>query len=101
MHIFSKTTLLRYARKHPEAKGALLTWHHDVSKATWLSPHDVKKKHARASIINAKRVVFDINPGTHRLVVDIEYKWALVFIVAIMTHKEYDRINVEDLDYNG
>ena len=92
---------MRFARKHPETKAALLTWHHDVSKAKWLIPNDVKKKHARASIINAKRVVFDINPGAYRLVVDIEYKWALVFIVAIMTHKEYDRINVEDLEYNG
>ena len=101
MHIFSKSTLLRYAQKHPEVKGALLTWHQDVRKALWLSPHDVKKKHARASIIDTKRVVFDINPGAHRLVVDIEYRFALVFVVAIMTHKEYDRINVKDLDYNG
>jgi mRNA interferase HigB len=101
MHIFAKSTLLRYAQKHPEVKGALLTWHQNVSKAKWLSPNDVKKKHTRASIINTKRVVFDINPGAHRLVVDIEYKWGLVFVVAIMTHKEYDRINVEDLEYNG
>jgi mRNA-degrading endonuclease HigB of HigAB toxin-antitoxin module len=31
----------------------------------------------------------------------VEYHWGLVFVVAIMTHKEYDRINVEDLTYDG
>ena len=101
MHIFSKATLQQYAKRHPGIREALLTWHRDVSKAIWKTPHDVKQAYTRASIINAKRVVFDINPGAHRLVVDVEYHWGLVFVVAIMTHKEYDLINVEDLTYDG
>lgn len=101
MHIFSKATLQQYAKRHAGVQQALLTWHRDVSKATWRTTHDVKREYPRASIINAKRVVFDINPGAYRLVIDVEYHWGLVFVVAIMTHKEYDRINVEDLKYNG
>ncbi|WP_184175147.1 type II toxin-antitoxin system HigB family toxin [Rhabdobacter roseus] len=31
----------------------------------------------------------------------IDYKYQLVFIIWIGTHKEYDRINVTQIKYNG
>jgi mRNA interferase HigB len=42
-------------------------------------------------------VVFNINGGAYRLVVDVRWQWGKVFVVWIGTHNEYDRINVADL----
>ena len=64
-------------------------------------PNDVKAVYGSADIINQKRVVFNIKGNHYRLVADIEYKIGLVFIVRIMTHADYDKVNVESINYEG
>lgn len=54
-----------------------------------------------ADIINQKRVVFNIKGNHYRLVADVEYAIGLVFIVRVMTHADYDKVNVENISYEG
>jgi mRNA interferase HigB len=35
--------------------------------------------------------VFNIGGNKFRLVTKVEYRWQKVFVVAVMTHEEYDR----------
>lgn len=44
-------------------------------------------------------MVFNIKGNDFRLLVDIEYKLKIVFIVWIGTHKEYDNIDAKNIDY--
>lgn len=62
---------------------------------------DLKSKYGNASIINSKRVVFNIKGNDYRLLVDIEYSLKMVFVVWFGTHKEYDRIDVKEMKYEG
>jgi mRNA interferase HigB len=51
------------------------------------------------SIITKIRVVFNVKDNSYRLVVDIEYRIGIVFIIWIGTHKEYDNINIKEIKY--
>jgi mRNA interferase HigB len=35
--------------------------------------------------------VFNIKGGRYRLIVKIEYRWQMIFVKYLLTHKEYDK----------
>lgn len=76
-----------------------MSWHEEVEKATWNSPNDLKLQFQNASIVTAKRVVFNIHGNSFRLIVDIEYRLKIVFIVWFGTHKQYDLIDAKKISY--
>jgi mRNA interferase HigB len=59
----------------------------------------VKRLYATASIVGANRIVFNMKGNDYRLVVSVDYNKAIVWIKWIGTHKEYDRINVVDIEH--
>lgn len=63
--------------------------------------YDIKTLYRSADIITEKRAVFNIKGNHYRLVVDIEYQLGIVFIVRVMTHAEYDKVNIKDIRYEG
>jgi len=91
MRVISRKTLIEYWKKHPETEQSLKSWYDEAINAAWASPNELKKQYRNSSIITNKRVVFNIQGNKHRLVVDIEYKIGIIFIVWIGTHKEYDK----------
>ena len=95
MRIIARKTLRVYWDIHPEIRQALQAWYHDVRRADWRSPNDVKSIYANASIIGNDRVVFNIKGNRYRLVVVISYRHGIVFIRFIGTHREYDPIDAE------
>ncbi|MFH1198480.1 MAG: type II toxin-antitoxin system HigB family toxin [bacterium] len=99
MRIISRKILLDYGKKHPASEQPLKVWFDEVRNAKWKSPNDLKTQYRNASIITAKRVVFNIKGNSFRLVVDIEYKIGIAFIVWIGTHEEYNKINVMEVVY--
>ena len=99
MRIIKKRTLLNFANKHATARQSLLAWHDEVRQATWKKPNDVKTWYRSADIINEKRAVFNIKGNRYRLVADIEYQIGAVFIIRVMIHVEYDKVNVETIHY--
>jgi mRNA interferase HigB len=101
MRIIKRKTLLDFALKHPTARQALLAWYAEVEKAEWKKPNEIKLSFRTADIINNKRVVFNIKGNDYRLVVDVEYRIGLVFIVRVMTHAQYDKVDVTTIDHEG
>lgn len=99
MRIISRSTLIDFWIKHPDAEQSLKAWFDEVKNIKWKTPNELKLMYKNASIITNKRVVFNIKGNHYRLVVDIEYKIGIVFILWIGTHKEYDDINVKEIKY--
>jgi len=52
----------------------------------WTNSNELKAKYGNASIITSKRVVFNIKGNDYRLVVDVENRLGIIFIVWIGTH---------------
>mgnify|MGYP003621149551 FL=1 len=99
MRIIAVKTLKFYINEFPQSEQALLSWYDEVTNTEWNTPNELKEHYKNSSIINSKRVVFNIHGNTFRLIVDIEYRLKIVFIVWFGTHKEYDKINAETISY--
>ena len=80
-------------------KGTLEAWFDEVRKASWTSTADMKRRYPSASIVSAERIVFNIKGNDYRLVVAVDFEKGIVWIKWIGTHKEYDRIDVEEVDH--
>jgi len=103
MRIIKERTLTDYCKlsKYQQAAESLKAWIYEVKYSTWNNANELKAKYGNASIISSKRVVFNIKGNDYRLIVDIEYKLKIVFIVWFGTHKEYDKIDTKTVSYEN
>jgi len=105
MRIIARRTLRQFIasreghKDHPALKAALDAWFAEVSKAAWTSTADVKRRYATASIVNADRIVFNIKGNDYRLVVAVDFEKMIVWIKWIGTHRDYDRIDVKEVEH--
>jgi mRNA interferase HigB len=103
MRIIKGKTLSDYCKlsKYRQAKKALKAWAYEVKYSIWNNAGELKTKYRNASIISSKRVVFNLKGNDYRLIVDVEYKLKIVFIVWFGTHEEYDKIDAKTVSYEN
>ena len=97
VRVIAKKTLVEYYKKNKEIKSQLEAWYREAKNAEWKYSQEIKEKYRSASIIGGNRVVFNIKGNKYRLVTEINYQMKVVHIRFIGTHKEYDKINVEEI----
>ncbi len=85
--------------KYKPAEEPVKAWIYEVRFSKWNNANELKAKYGNASILSSKRVVFNIKGNDFRLIVDIEYKLKIVFVVWFGTHKEYDKIDAKRVSY--
>jgi mRNA interferase HigB len=106
MRIIARRTLLRFVdslaghKDQPAVKAALDAWFDEARKANWTSTADVRRRYATASIVTAERIVFNIKGNSYRLVVAADFEKGIVWIKWVGTHKDYDRIDVTEVDHH-
>ena len=93
MRIIARKVLREFWAGHPDAEQALQAWYHDVKRARWKRPADVKAVYRTASVVGNNRVVFNIKGNQYRIVVAVQYQFGIVYIRLVGTHREYDRID--------
>jgi len=99
MRIVSKKSLKDFYENpsYSDSKNALEAWHKEVLKLNWNNPNEIRLMYRNTSIIGDERVLFNIAGSKYKIIVKIDYYAKVVFIKFIGTHKQYDKINVEDL----
>lgn len=97
MHVIARSTLREFWKKHKDAEQPLRSWFSEGSKAGWDTPAEIKDQYRSASVLKNQRVVFDLCGFKYRLVVRINYKYQIVYVRFIGTHKEYDKVNAEEI----
>jgi len=80
-----------------DSEHPLRAWYAEVKKATWATSAEIKERYITASILTKNRVVFNIGGNKYRLVVAVHYEAQIILIRFIGTHKEYDKINAEEI----
>ncbi len=100
MRIIAISTLRNYWSKHKSAEQPLKSWIQEAENSIWKNSAQLKTKYRNASIITSKRVVFNIKGNDYRLIVDIEYRLKIIFIVWIGTHSEYDKVDAKTINYD-
>ena len=101
MRIIKEKTINDFIEKerYKLASGQLKAWLQEVKLSSWQNAKELKTKYRNTSVINSKRVVFNIKGNDFRLIFDVEYKVKLVFIVWFGTHNEYDKIDAKTIEY--
>lgn len=103
MRIIKEKTLTEFCKlpKYKQSESSLSAWMYEVKYAEWNNAQELKMKYANASILSSKRIVFNIKENDYRLIVYIEFKLRIVFIVWFGTHSEYDNINAKTIGYEN
>jgi mRNA interferase HigB len=105
MRIIARRTLRQFVdsrarhRDQHSLKAALDAWFDEVRKAKWSSTADVKRLYASSSIVSSDRIVFNIRGNAYRLVVAVDFEKGIVWIKWLGTHRDYDRIDVREVDH--
>lgn len=98
MKIVSVKILREFWILFPNAEQHLKAWVDEVKQAEWLQPSDIKEKYRSASILENRRVVFNIKGNDYRLIVSVAYRFGAIYIKFIGIHAQYDAINAETLE---
>ena len=89
MNVISFKRIREFTLSHPDSSSALRAWFTTVKKSRWHSLADLKQVYPAADLVG-RYTVFNIRGNKYRLLSRIVYRSQTVFIVAIMTHEEYD-----------
>lgn len=105
VRVIVRRTLLQFVeslkgqQSQKAERAALDAWFHEVHRAEWHSPADVKRDYGAASIVGSNRVVFNIKGNDYRLVTAINYPRQIIFIKWIGSHRDYDKIDARTVKY--
>lgn len=93
MRVISKARLKHFWQvpAQADAEGALRAWYTHVSKkaVAWQSWSEVKSEFGTVSKLG-NCIVFNIGGNKYRLVTRVLFRSQKVFVLKVMTHKEYD-----------
>jgi mRNA interferase HigB len=97
MRILSKKTLRKFweQKKCRDAEQPLRHWYGVTKKADWNDFSDVRNDFRTADVLK-NCVIFDIGGNKYRLIAKIDYKYKMVFVRFILTHKGYDKGDWKD-----
>jgi mRNA interferase HigB len=98
-NIITRRTLLEYCKKYPVAATAFFEWYHELVLTRYKNFNELKLDYPNAGLVVDDRVVFNIMGSKFRLVVRIVFEFKLVQIKWFGTHAEYDKINMETIQY--
>ena len=94
MRVISKSRLRRFWQNpgHADAEQPLLAWYRVVSNhdVSWTCFADIREIYGDASLFE-DCVIFNIKGNSYRLISRVRYRSHKLYIVDVLTHKEYDK----------
>lgn len=93
MKLLNKGLLSDFKKDHVDAQAQIEAWEAEVEESQWSTPHDLKARYPKASLLKDQQVVFDFCWNKYRALTQVSYKNGIVLIKKIGTHKEYDKWN--------
>lgn len=94
MKLLNKKLLSDFKEEHVDARSQIESWGAEVEEAQWNTPHDLKTRYPKASLLGDQHVVFDFCWNKYRLLAQVNYKNSIVLVKKIGTHKEYDNWSI-------
>lgn len=91
MHIISLKKIREFSSIHRDAAVSLRAWYSTNKKSPWQNLAQLKQTYPSADLVG-RYTVFNVGGNKYRLIARIVYRSQTVFIVAILTHEEYDLV---------
>ncbi len=89
MHVISKKALREFWQEHIESEESLERWFAIANRAVWQNLAEVREDFLHADLVGTC-TVFNIKGNDYRLITFINYRIQRVYILHVLTHKEYD-----------
>ena len=89
MHIITKKRLKEFWEKHLDAEAPLRAWYKVANRASWQNLAQTRRDFPHADLVG-ECTVFNIGGNKYRLIAVIRYQAQRVYIIRVLTHKEYD-----------
>ncbi len=90
MKIISNSALRAFAALHPRADEPLQGWRRVIEKNRFVSWAELKAAFNTVDKVG-ELAVFDIGGNKYRLVAYIRFEKQIVYIKAVLTHRDYDK----------
>jgi mRNA interferase HigB len=78
-----------FIQRYSDSEASLLSWVDVVEKADWSNPVDLKATFNSVDPVG-RCTVFNVAKNRYRLIARVNYRSKRVFVLFILTHKEYD-----------
>ena len=95
MHVISQKRLREFWGQHPDAEDPLRAWYKIASRSTWQNFAEIKTTFSNSADRVGKCTVFNIGGNKYRLIVKIEFQWGRIYVLRVLTHREYDQADWE------
>jgi mRNA interferase HigB len=90
MKLISNSALRVFAAEHPQADAPLKGWRRVIEKNRLPNWSELKASFNTVDRVG-DLVVFDIGGNKYRLIAYIRFEKQIVYIMAVLTHQEYDK----------
>ena len=92
MKLISNKALREFAEIHPDAEASLQSWRRLIERSSYASFAELRSTFATIDKVG-DRFVFNIGGNKYRLVATIAFAPQIVWVKALLTHKDYDKGN--------
>jgi mRNA interferase HigB len=89
MNVISFKRIRQFSLTHRDAEIPLRAWFSTTKTANWQNLSELKQIYPSADLVG-RNTVFNIKGNKYRLIARIVYRSQTVFVVAVLTHEEYD-----------
>ena len=89
MNVISFKRIREFSSTQRDAEVPLRAWYTTAKKANWQNPAQLKMTYPSADLVG-RYTVFNIRGNKYRLIARIVYRSQTIFIVAVLSHEEYD-----------
>ena len=89
MHVISYKKIRQFSTVHKDSEVPLRAWYSIVKKAKWQNLAELKQVYSSADLVD-RYLVFNIKGNKYRLIARVVFRSQTVFVIAILTHEEYD-----------
>ena len=96
VQITSRYNVLKAAKRHPDSVAPVTRWLTVIAGAECGSLMDLRKFYPSADQAG-KTLIFNVGGNNYRLLCCVSWELQRLFFRALLTHAEYDRVNVEAL----
>lgn len=89
MNVISFKRIRDFSSIHRDAEKPLRAWFSTAKKANWQNLAELKQVYPAADLVG-RYTVFNIKGNNYRLISRIVFRSQTIFVVAVLTHGEYD-----------
>ncbi len=97
MVIISYRTVREYIDQRKDVEDQLNNWYTIAEKSDWANFNEMRQIFNSVDAVGNDLYVFNIKGNDYRLIVRIIFRVRTIYIKFIGTHKEYDKVNLDDL----